>query len=247
MDAAHKQALISDLQDKIDKLAGGAVKHRAALPFGVPDIDQRLPGGGLAYGALHEIAGGGADAVSGAVSALFAAAVAARSPGKILWCMTRTDLFAPGLTQVGLKPDRVYFCEAGDETALQDTAEEALRHGGLSVVVAELARLPMVVSRRLQLAAEKTGTMGLVIRRWRRPSEATDYGQPTASVTRWRVSALPSEPLPVPGVGRARWLVELMRVRASESFDIEVNAPDQRGRMSPVHIESHYGMQERRY
>ncbi len=101
MEPARKQALISELQDKIDKLAGGAAKHRAALPFGVPDIDQRLPGGGLAYGALHEIAGGGADVVNGAASALFAAAIVARTPGQILWCMTRADLFAPGLAQVG--------------------------------------------------------------------------------------------------------------------------------------------------
>ena len=32
-----------------------------------------------------------------------------------------------------------------------------------------------------------------------RQTEAADFGQPTASVTRWRVSVLPSSPLPVPG------------------------------------------------
>ncbi len=30
------------------------------LSSGVPEIDPLLPGGGLAYGALHEFAGGGA-------------------------------------------------------------------------------------------------------------------------------------------------------------------------------------------
>ena len=49
--------------------------------------------------------------------------------------------------------------------------------------------------------------MGLVVRRWRRQSEAKDYGQPTASTTRWRVSVLPSEPLPVAGVGRASQVI----------------------------------------
>jgi protein ImuA len=71
--------------------------------------------------------------------------------------------------------------------------------------------LPMNASRRLQLAAEKTGAMGIVLRRWRRQNEASDYGQPTASTTRWRISTLPSERLPVAGVGRARWLAELHR------------------------------------
>jgi hypothetical protein len=36
-----------------------------------------------------------------------------------------------------------------------------------------------------------------------------------------RVTALPSTPLPVPGVGRARWLVELIRCRAGESAIFE--------------------------
>lgn len=53
--------------------------------------------------------------------------------------------------------------------------EEALSFGGLGAVVAELVRLPMTASRRLQLAAEKTGTMGLVVRRWRRQTEASDF------------------------------------------------------------------------
>ena len=70
------------------------------------------------------------------------------------------------------------------------------------------------------------------IRRWRRQSEATDYGQPTSSSTKWRVSSMPSEELPVPGVGRARWMVELLRARAGESFDVEVGACDAQGRMS---------------
>jgi protein ImuA len=79
----------------------------------------------------------------------------------------------------------------------------------------------MTASRRLQLAAEGSGTIGIAIRRWRRPAEAADFGQPTASVTRWRVSALPATPLPVPGVGRARWQLELIRCRAGESADFE--------------------------
>ena len=99
-----------------------------------------------------------------------------------------------------------------------------MRHGGLGAVVAEVARLSMTASRRLQLAAEGSGTIGLAIRRWRRSAEAAEFGQPTASVTRWRVSAVPATPLPVPGVGRARWQVELIRCRAGESVDFEVEA-----------------------
>ena len=50
-------------------------------------------------------------------------------------------------------------------------------------------------TRRLQLAAENSGSIGVAVRRWRRQTEAADFGQPTASVTRWRVSVLPSSPV----------------------------------------------------
>ena len=141
-------------------------------------------------------------------------------------------MFAPALAQAGLVPDRVIYVEAGDEKSVLACFEEGLRHGGLGAVVAEVARLSMTASRRLQLAAESSGAIGIAIRRWRRQTEAADFGQPTASVTRWRVSALPSTPLPVPGVGRARWQLELIRCRAGESADFEVEACDAKGRLA---------------
>ena len=224
--------LVSELRDRIQRIEGTSGRGRKVLPFGVPEIDRRLPGGGLALGSLHEVAGGGNGAIDGAAAALFSAGIAGRTKGKVLWCVTRPDLFAPALAHVGLSPSRVIYVEAGDEKALLSCMEEGLRHGGIGAVVGELARLPMNASRRLQLAAEGSGTIALVIRRWRRQAEASDFGQPTASVTRWRVSVLPSTPLPVPGVGRARWLVELIRCRAGESADFEVEAPDAKGRIA---------------
>ena len=205
---------------------------RSVLPFGIAEVDSRLPGGGLALGALHEVAGGGNGAIDGAAAALFAAGIAARTKGKVLWCIARPDLFAPGLAQAGLAPDRVIYVEAGDDRTVLACMEEGLRHGGLGAVVGEVARLSMTASRRLQLAAEGTGSIGIALRRWRRQTETADFGQPTAATTRWRVSALPSTPLPVPGVGRHRWLVELIRARAGESADFELEACDDTGRLA---------------
>jgi protein ImuA len=138
-------------------------------------------------------------------------------------------LFAPGLEAAGLPADRVVYVEAGDEQTALACFEEGLRHGGLAGVVAEIGRLSMINSRRLQLAAESSGTPGIAIRRWRRQSDAVDFGQPTAAMTRWRVSVLPSAPQRAPGIGRARWLVELIRCRAGESADFEVEGCDHEG------------------
>ncbi len=205
---------------------------KSVLPFGIANIDSRLPGGGLALGALHEIAGGGNGAVDGAAAALFAAGIAARTKGKVLWVITRPDLFAPALAQAGLAPDRVIYVEAGNDKTVLACVEEGLRHGGLGTVVGEVARLDMTASRRLQLCAEGTGTIGIALRRWHRQTEASDFGQPTAAATRWRVSVIPSAALPVPGVGRHRWLLELIRARAGESADFEVEACDDSGRLA---------------
>lgn len=223
---------LDELRGRIERLEGSKAHGKTVLPFGLKQLDGRLPGGGLALGALHEVAGGGNGAIDGAAAALFATGIAARTRGKVLWCLTRQDLFAPAIAQAGLSADRVIYVEAGDEKSLLACFEEGLRHGGLGAVVAEVARLSMTASRRLQLAAETSGAIGIAIRRWRRQTEAVDFGQPTASVTRWRVSVLPSAPLPVPGVGRARWLLELMRCRAGEAADFEVEACDAKGRLA---------------
>lgn len=223
---------IESLRAQIEKIEGRGRRVKSVLPFGITDIDSRLPGGGLTLGALHEIAGGGNGAVDGAAAALFAAGVAARTRGKILWVITRPDLFAPALAQAGLAPDRVIYVEAGNDKTVLACIEEGLRHGGLGAVVGEVARLDMTASRRLQLCAEGSGTIGIALRRWRRQTEASDFGQPTAAATRWRVSVMPSAALPVPSVGRHRWLLELIRARAGESADFEVEACDDSGRLA---------------
>lgn len=232
MTEARPHLAVADLRARIARIeSAGRVAH-AVLPFGEAVIDAALPGGGLALGALHEVAGGGTGAVDGAAAAIFAAGIVARLPGRVLWCVTRPDLFAPAVDQAGLHPDRVIYVEAGDEKTLLTCFEEGLRHGGLAGVVAELARLSMTASRRLQLAAEASGTIGIAVRRSRRATEAADFGQPTAATTRWRVTALPSTPLPVPGVGRARWFVELIRCRAGECAEFELEACDETGRLA---------------
>ena len=222
---------IAALRTRIAQLEGEGARRHEALPFGVPQLDRRLPGGGLALGCLHEVAGGGNGAVDGAAAACFVAGIAARTQGKVLWCVAQQDLFAPGLEQAGLPPDRVIHVEAGDDKSTLACMEEGLRHDGLGAVVGDIARLPMTASRRLHLAAKGTGTICIALRRWQWQAEAGDFGQPTAAMTRWRVSALPSAPLPVPGIGRPRWLIELIRARAGESLDIELEACDGSGHL----------------
>jgi protein ImuA len=236
-------AALQALRARLQALDGGARRRRAVLPFSVPEIDGRLPDGGLALGALHEVAGDGNGTTDGAAAALFAAGIAARTRGRVLWCVTRQDLFAPAIAQAGLTPDRVIYVEAGDEKTVLACCEEGLReHSGLGAVIGEVARLSMTASRRLQLAAEGSGAIGIAIRRLpafyrtrergQSPGHPDCFAHPTAAVTRWRVSALPSAPLPVAGVGRARWRLELVRCRGGEGACFDVEACDAQGRLA---------------
>lgn len=230
--AASPLSAFEALRAEIAKIEAGARAGKGVLPFGVPEIDRRLSWGGLPLGAVHEVAGGGMGAVDGAAAALFAAGLAARTAGQVLWCVTRPDLFAPALFQAGLAPERVIFLEAGDEKTVLACCEEALRHGGLGAVVGEVSRFSSTASRRLQLAAESHASLGLIVRRWRKPEDAAEFGQPTAATTRWRVTPVPSSPLPTPGVGRARWFIELIRCRAGDPVEFELEAPDAAGRLA---------------
>lgn len=222
--------LLATLRAQIGQIGSGRRPNGTVLPFGLAALDSRLPGGGLALGALHEVSGGGADLADGAAAMLFAAGIAARSRGRVLWCLRRADLFAPGLAQAGLGPGRVIHVEAGDDRTVLACLEEGLRHGGLGAVVGDVDGLSMTASRRLHLAAKATGTLGLVLRGGCRVGQI-EAAPPSAARTRWRISPRPSSPLPVPGIGRARWRVELLRCRGGEEAEFELEACDATGRL----------------
>ena len=232
MARARQRQAVEALRMRIRHMERGDRVPHAILPFGLASIDERLPEGGLGAGALHEVAGGELGAVHGAAAALFIGGLLARLAGPVLWCLTQRDLFAPALAGVGLHPDRVIYVEAGDETGVLQAVEEGLRHGGLAGVVGETGRLPMTASRRLQIAAETSGVTGLILRRWRHSEASAEFCQPTASVTRWRIAALPSGPLPVAGIGRPRWRVELVRCRGARAHEWELEACDAQGRLA---------------
>jgi protein ImuA len=209
----------------------GAAGAGDCLPFGIDAIDRRLAGGGLEAAALHEAAGAAPGLGDDAAATLFVAAIAARRPGTVLWALRRPDLFAPGLAQAGLAPDRLLYAECGRDEDVLAVMEEGLRHGGLAAMVGEVGRAAMASTRRLQLAAEESGTMALMLRRWRRSGE-DPLGLPSAALTRWRIGCAPSARLPAPGVGRARWHVFLARQRGGEAHQWIMEAADAEGRLA---------------
>jgi protein ImuA len=230
MSRAGHHLVLSELRERIERLERRGRK-RAVLPFGVAAIDGHLPEKGLVLGRLHEFAGASPAFEHAAAPISFVAGILARLRGPVLWCLPRRDLFAPGLAGSGLNPERVIFAETGKDADILPIVEEGLRSPGVAGVVGEVSRLSFDASRRLQLAAEASGVTALLVRRWKGASER-EIERPTAAMTRWRISSLPSAELASPGFGAIRWRVELLRCRGGEPSSWIVSACDEKGRLS---------------
>ena len=130
---------------------------------------------------------------------------------------------------VGLHADRVVHVEAGSDTNVLTAMEECLRQPGLAGVVGEVTKRSLTATRRLQLAAETSGVTAFLFRRGSRADALADGN---AAVTRWRITASPSERLDVLSIARARWLVALERARGAEPRSWIVEACDAQGRLA---------------
>lgn len=212
-----RHARLIDLRRYLAAVEGFG-KTGAVLPFGRPWIDAALPWGGLPLAALHEVESAGIAGQDGAATEFLVGILARLTPARpVLWCLRQADLHAPGLARAGLAAKRLLLVRAPNERDILWAMEEGLRSRALAAVVGEVDGLSTAASRRLQLAAETAGVTGFVLHR----SAATAIA--SAAVTRWRVAALPSLPIPgEPGIGAPRWRVELLRCRGGMPADWEI-------------------------
>jgi len=205
------------LRAKIAAIEAGGRGASEVLAFGAPALDRLLPGGGLPLGRWHELVGEGLEVETAAATAAFAALAAAplARRGEAVWVLRRDDLFAPGLAGLGFPTDRLIQVCARDEAEAFSVMEDALSTVGVSAVFAEVDDVDLVAGRRLQLACERRGGTGFVIRR--RPyGGGAGRAVGSASATRWRIAPEPSAPADF-GLGAPRWRVALERCRGGRT------------------------------
>ncbi len=185
---------------------------RPACSTGLAELDAAL-GGGLRAGAVHELVGevGGAAAL---VVALRVAARATLRSGWLIYVDSAGDFYPPGAEQRGVALGRLLVVRpTGSADALWAT-EQALRCRAVGAVVLPVRRLEAAMSRRLQLAAESGGGLGLIVR-------PDPQGEPTFAATRLRVTT---------GVGRpggVRLRIEVLKqVGGRPGAAVEVEWPD---------------------
>ena len=209
------------LKRNLASIAGGRLRSAdKRIATGHLALDAAL-GGGLARGRVHELFAAEADDGPSAVG--FAATMALRTVGRgspIFWL--RSDeagrrgghLHAPGLIELGGDPDALMLGQAPDTKALLKSAADAARCPGLGALIVECwgkcPELDLTVSRRLALAAEKSGVTLFLLR-----LEADPL--PSAADTRWAVGAAPSRPLEANVPGLPMFEIELLRQRSGPS------------------------------
>ena len=163
---------------------------------------DRVLRGGLWRGALHEVVAarpGDAGAACGFALAL-AARFAAGTRLPVVWILEEAARmesgvpYAPGLAAHGLDPARLIVVRTTSGADTLWASEEALKCRAVAAVVTDLWRTKaydLVASRRLVLAAQKSGTPGILV-----PAGAagTTEALSSAARTRFEIAATPGPP-----------------------------------------------------
>jgi protein ImuA len=218
--ALDRPALLAALRARVARLdrTGGDPAYGPAArgTLGVPlcgPIDRALPGGaGLARAAIHEVLAAEPGAAAGFAALLLARA--ARPPGttsprgSLLWIAAEPDAWPPGLAQFGISPADLVLVQARRPRDGLWAMEESLRCPGVAGALLTVAELDMTAARRLQLAAEAGGALGLLLR-----PDTLEAAGATAALTRWRVEALAGAGGGAHDLGDPRWRLAMLRCR----------------------------------
>lgn len=178
---------------------------RDAQPIstGALSLDRLLPWGGLRPGSLVEYlsAGEGQGAGAGAGTLALIAARAACHEGRALVVLDRQQQFyPPSAAAWGIDLSQTLLLRPANEAEEMWATDQALRCPRVGAVWVMCGPLQVRDFRRLQLAAEGGGTLGLLVR------PAKVRGRFTWADVQWLVEPQPS---------RERWRlrVELVRCR----------------------------------
>ncbi len=195
--------IITSHRGLLQTLSDGPGLPAAGRSFatGLPALDALAPNGAFARGAVHEAL---SDPRQGppprSFALLLARSALASDPddegGLVVWSDPAADLYPPAVAAAGVPLDRLLVLRPPGPREEIWAVAECLRCPAVVAVIAAVPKLTRVEARRLQLAAERGGGVGLLMR----PHTADVY----AAATRWRVA-------PAPGDAQSqRWQVQLL-------------------------------------
>jgi hypothetical protein len=167
MNAALDQVLQHPGIWRGDQLAQAGV---AALPTGFAELDSELPGGGWPRGALTEILLE-REGIGELRLLLPALARASQESAWQAWVAPPHLPYAPALSGAGVRLKQLLVAEPSSDADAWWAAEQALRSGACSAVLAWLKAPDERRMRRLQLGAETGRAWGVLFRSARAAEE----------------------------------------------------------------------------
>jgi hypothetical protein len=192
---------------------------------GLKALDQTLPRGGLPVGAVTEILCGAAG-VGATTLALSVARRAANGSRTVVVIDAHDDFYPPAAARLGIPIERFLVIRSRRTADTVWAMDQSLRCPAVGAVIAELDGLKPGESRRLQLAAETGGTVGLVIR----PRLVCER---TFAAVRIALEPVPVDESAVRGNGVRRVRISVLKVR--EGMPVEpflVGLDDEEGFVS---------------
>lgn len=178
---ADRQALIARLRGQVQRIEGlRQSADERPVSTGSPPLDRLLPAGGLMRSSLVEYLSPGPG--SGAGTLALAAAREACANGRALVVIDRSRTFYPPAAAAwGIDLSQMFILQPADRAAELWALDQALRCSGVGAVYASCGTLDVRDFRRLQLAAESGGTLGVLVR------PARFRGQPSWADVQWEL------------------------------------------------------------
>ena len=198
-------------------LSGAALQIRERskylLSLGAPDAALK---GGLGLGELHELAPLAPFHSGASLGFVLALATLVPRNGPVIWvqqdfaALETGALYGLGCDLFGLESSRLLVVRTATPRDTLWGIEEALKTRGIATVIGELAQegqaAYLTATRRLSLAAQQGGGLGLLLRQ-------VAFSQPSAAATRWVVAATPGAADGWGGLGRTALRLSLTKNR----------------------------------
>jgi len=152
----------------------------ASFSTGLEAIDGLLAGKKLARGVIHEVLWEGKNPRPLFFPAWLALCASNRS-SRIIWSDPRNEIYPPALAGLGISLDQVFLLRPKTPDEELWALAECMGCKGVAVTLAQPPVLTRIVARRLQLAAERGGGIGILMRQ--RGAGSVHH----AAATRWLV------------------------------------------------------------
>ncbi len=198
---------------------------RRHVSSGCEPLDRLLPDEGFRRGTLVEWLAAGWGSGVGTL-ALATARAACRDGGALVVLDRRREFYPPAAVRLGIDPRNLIVVRANGDADNDWALDQALRCRAVAAVLAWPEKLDGRTFRRLQLAAEENGTLGLLIR-----DESVRH-EPSWADVRLLIESLSL------GLGQGdmrRLRIHLLRCRGTTSGrSVDVDIDDETRTMHPV-------------